>query len=105
LGCLSNRDNDEKTFELIKSSELVFQAKYWEGVSEEARDLIVKMLNRSQAERISAEEVLKHKWLANYGQDMKSQSQGSMLRRGDKSPKRHKSPRFSTVTLNKSYKD
>jgi len=90
---------------LIKQSDLVFQDKYWDGVSEDAKELIGKMLTRKQDERISAEEALKHKWLVSIVQEMKSQST-PILKRGDpKSPKRHKSPRYSTVTLNKSYKD
>lgn len=41
----------------------------WEGVSEEAKDLIRKMLIVDPAKRITAEEILKHPWLVSIDQE------------------------------------
>ena len=67
-------DDDDKTFELIKSNELLFQKPYWDDVSEGAIDLIKKMLDRDQKTRITAEEILKHKWIVEKPHGTKSTS-------------------------------
>lgn len=37
---------------------------YWDDISEEAKDLIRKMLDRNQETRLKAREVLQHKWIS-----------------------------------------
>lgn len=39
-----------------------FQARYWDKISPEAKDLVVKMLNRDPRLRFSAREALNHTW-------------------------------------------
>jgi serine/threonine protein kinase len=38
----------------------------WKNVSKEAKDLIKKLLTYDPAERISAEQALKHPWIADH---------------------------------------
>jgi len=57
----SNREVLEKT----ARGQYRMDGNEWEGVSEEAKDLIRKMLIVDHAKRITAEEVLKHPWLLN----------------------------------------
>lgn len=49
-------------FESIKESRLNFPPSEWDGVSEEAKDLVNKLLVKNAQERLSAENVLKHPW-------------------------------------------
>lgn len=57
----SNREVLEKT----ARGQYRMDGSEWEGVSEEAKDLIRKMLVVDPAKRITADEVLKHPWLTN----------------------------------------
>lgn len=47
---------------MIKNQELMFSDQEWSQVSPEVKDLIRKMLNRNQSERIKASEVMEFKW-------------------------------------------
>lgn len=44
---------------------LGFVGKAWEQVSDEAKDLVKKLLNRNQKERFTSEDVLDHPWIKN----------------------------------------
>jgi hypothetical protein len=46
----------------IQSNELRFNKQDWSKVSQPAKDLITRMLDRSQATRIKAAEILEDKW-------------------------------------------
>ena len=48
----------------MKFGKLIFPQLEWKGVSEEAKDLIQKMLRRDYEKRWSAEECLIHPWIA-----------------------------------------
>ena len=45
-----------------KKCEVEYPSKYWDKISDKAKDLVNKMLHKDPAERISAEEALKHPW-------------------------------------------
>ena len=45
-----------------KKGEVQFQARYWDKISPEAKDLVIKMLNRDPRLRFSAREALNHSW-------------------------------------------
>jgi calcium/calmodulin-dependent protein kinase I len=57
-------DDNAKLFELIKDCQFDFPSPYWDNVSEEAKDLIRKLLVIDSDKRLSAEQILQHPWLS-----------------------------------------
>jgi serine/threonine protein kinase len=55
-------DKQEGMVRSILSGSYRFWDKYWKGVSDEAKDLVSRMLKRKPRDRISIEEALKHPW-------------------------------------------
>ncbi len=59
-------DDKCKTLERrIKSGAIVFHEKYWSKVSDNAKNLVLAMLNTSADDRISSEDALHHPWFSN----------------------------------------
>ncbi len=58
----NKRATDDETFEMIKYEQLKFTKPYWDNISDEAKDLISKMMDRNQQTRIKAEDILNHEW-------------------------------------------
>lgn len=58
-------NNVEELYENIKSCKYKFDSKIWSSVSEEAIDLIKKMIQPDPNKRISAQDALNHKWIKN----------------------------------------
>lgn len=58
----AKRDQDE-LFDLIMEGDYEFLSPYWDETSDEAKDLISKLLVVSPNDRYSAEEVLVHPWV------------------------------------------
>ncbi|KAL9968177.1 hypothetical protein ACROYT_G026518 [Oculina patagonica] len=58
----AKKDQDE-LFDLIMEGDYEFLSPYWDNVSNEAKDLISKLLVVKHGERYSAEEVLSHSWV------------------------------------------
>lgn len=56
-------DNQKKLFAKIKKGRFEFHEEYWGGVSEEAKDLITRMLTVDPALRPTAAQLLEHPWL------------------------------------------
>ena len=54
--------NESKLIESIVESKLTFPSEDWKNISESAKDLIKKMLS-SEKKRISAKEIMNHKWI------------------------------------------
>lgn len=50
-------------FRQMRKPDVKFPSKYWNSISEEARDLIKKLLKKDTVERFSAQQVLEHKWI------------------------------------------
>jgi len=57
-------DNNAELFEQIMSGDYSFHPSTWEGVSEEAKDLVRQLLTVDPKKRITAREALKHKWFS-----------------------------------------
>lgn len=57
-----NGSTDEKIMTRIKSAEVNFPKEEWGNVSDAAKDLILKMLQKDPTKRPSAHELLKHSW-------------------------------------------
>ncbi|CAD5111100.1 DgyrCDS445 [Dimorphilus gyrociliatus] len=63
--------SESKLHELIKEAAILLQFEkdtVWAGISEEAKDLLLKMLDRNPAHRVTAQEALNHKWLTGKNQ-------------------------------------
>lgn len=56
-------EDQKKLFKKIKEGRYYFHEDYWSNVSEDAMDLIRKMLCLSQTERWTAEQLLTHPWI------------------------------------------
>ncbi|KAJ0399737.1 hypothetical protein P43SY_009318 [Pythium insidiosum] len=57
-------DSQPILFRKIKDGRFAFDSPYWDSVSDDAKDLIRKMLVVDPAKRWTAEQLLKHKWIA-----------------------------------------
>ncbi len=57
-------DSTEEVIEKNKQSDIEFPEDLWKQVSPEAKDLVVRMTESDQYERISARECLAHEWFA-----------------------------------------
>lgn len=62
----AKRDQDE-LFDLIMDGDYEFLSPYWDNISNEAKDLISKLLVVSPSKRYTAEEVLGHPWVKHTG--------------------------------------
>lgn len=56
-------ENDHDVLALVKKGRFVFQAKDWRDVSQDAKDLIQKMITLNPRDRLSAREALNHVWI------------------------------------------
>lgn len=56
-------ESNEKLFELIKSGKLDFTGPQWEKISDEAKDLIKKLLDIDPNKRYKADQICKHPWI------------------------------------------
>lgn len=56
----------KKTFKLIKEADPDLSADVWLTISDECKDLLLKMLNKNPRQRISVEDALKHPFLKKY---------------------------------------
>ncbi|XP_040289341.1 serine/threonine-protein kinase DCLK3 isoform X2 [Bufo bufo] len=60
--------NHEELFEIIQRGEYEFPSPYWDNISEEAKDLISRLLVLSPLKRYTAQHVLQHSWVRSRGQ-------------------------------------
>merc|ERR1712141_237060 len=56
-------DCQAQLFQSIKSGHVTFPDKPWSGISEEAKDLIEKLLVRDASQRLDASSILNHPWI------------------------------------------
>ncbi|RAL43112.1 hypothetical protein DM860_009894 [Cuscuta australis] len=56
----------DRMAEAINRTEIGVESNNWHLISDNAKDLIVKMLNRDPSKRITANEILKHPWIQMY---------------------------------------
>jgi len=55
---------DEEVLKNVAKGKYSLEGEEWEGISEEAKDLIRKMLTYDPSKRISAKDALEHKWFS-----------------------------------------
>lgn len=60
-----NPDEKDK-FEAIKSCNWSFSATVWDDISDEAKDLISKLLIRDPAKRLTCADILDHEWFSKF---------------------------------------
>jgi len=58
-------NNMKNLYHLIKKGQYSFPSPFWDDISEEAKDLISKLLTKEAKLRPSAKEVLEHEWILN----------------------------------------
>jgi serine/threonine protein kinase len=75
-------------FRLIVSGRFYFDSPFWDKVSDEAKDLIKKLLTVDPSKRLSAHDVLKHKWFEGSVSNVELGSALSQMRRFQNSRKR-----------------
>ncbi len=56
-------DNTQELFDQIISGKYDFPSPYWDHISKEAKDLIVKLLETNAEKRYTPEQVLQHPWI------------------------------------------
>lgn len=59
-------DSNEENMNNIKAGKYSFPSPDWDNVSDQAKDLVRKMLTPDPKKRITAEEVLKHPWMVEH---------------------------------------
>ncbi|XP_053323402.1 serine/threonine-protein kinase DCLK3 [Spea bombifrons] len=59
--------NQEELFNIIQCGEYEFLSPYWDHISDDAKDLISKLLVLNPLKRYSAKCVLHHNWVCSYG--------------------------------------
>jgi len=72
-----NAQSDEEIIQEIIKGNLVFDPEEWASVSDEAKDLVKKMLTRNPKHRISAVDALAHPWIGHRA-NIKKESAASM---------------------------
>ena len=66
-----NGDTDVKIMQNVQKGKFVFPKEEWDVISNEAKDLITKMLTYEPSKRISAKDVLLHPWFSHYEEKIK----------------------------------
>lgn len=61
---VSPTGDQEDLFDLILSGEFEFHTDQWEMISQDAKDIVSRMIEPDSDSRLTAEEVLQHPWLA-----------------------------------------
>ena len=56
-------ENNHTLFEMIKKCDFEFTAPYWDDISDNAKDLITKILVADPKKRLNADEILAHPWI------------------------------------------
>jgi serine/threonine protein kinase len=64
-GCLPfSGNNAPEVFEKVKTANFTFGTKEWKGVSDEAKDLITKLLTVDVKKRLTASKAYLHPWIS-----------------------------------------
>ncbi|CAM9494363.1 unnamed protein product [Pylaiella littoralis] len=72
-------DNQAKLYQKIKKGKVSFHPQYWSTVSDEAKDLIKKMLTVDKEKRISAEQALQHPWVVGDAAELEKRDLGANM--------------------------
>ncbi|CAB1102722.1 unnamed protein product [Ectocarpus sp. CCAP 1310/34] len=72
-------DNQAKLYQKIKKGKVLFHPQYWSTVSDEAKDLIKKMLTLDKDKRITAEQALEHPWVVGDAAELEKHDLGANM--------------------------
>ncbi|CAM9885186.1 unnamed protein product [Ectocarpus sp. 6 AP-2014] len=72
-------DNQAKLYQKIKKGKVSFHPQYWSTVSDEAKDLIKKMLTLDKDKRITAEQALEHPWVVGDAAELEKRDLGANM--------------------------
>jgi calcium/calmodulin-dependent protein kinase I len=64
-------DDNSALFKLIQGGTFEFPSPYWDTISDNAKDLIQKLLVINPAKRLSTDEILKHPWMTGSNNSVK----------------------------------
>lgn len=93
-------EDDDECFDMIIAGEFDFPSPYWDNVSEDAKDLLRKLLVTDPAKRLTAADALKHPWLVSAAPDVAlSENQASLKKFVAK--QRWKKAINTTIAINK----
>jgi len=56
-------ENNDKLFERIRKGDFDFPSPHWDAISNEAKDLVTKLLTTDPKKRITADQILAHPWI------------------------------------------
>ena len=59
-------DNNQEILEMVRTGQFDFEGEEWDTVSNEAKDLIKKLIVRPER-RMTAGEALQHPWMRHHG--------------------------------------
>lgn len=65
----------EPLFDKIKKAKYSFDPRYWNNISEEAKDLIKNLLVVDPSKRLTAEQALAHPWMASFQKGKREKTQ------------------------------
>lgn len=60
-----NAPNEDAIIAKVKKAKWEFKGSIWNNISEEAKDLISKLMEKNTQQRISAVDALQHPWIKN----------------------------------------
>ena len=93
-----NGDTDVEIMQNVQRGKFCFPVEEWGVISNEAKDLISKMLTYEPSKRISAKEILLHPWFSHYEEKMKQNK--SVARSAFENMKRFKrNKKFEHATI------
>jgi len=84
-------NNLKRLYKKIKKGNFQFVSPYWDGISNEAKDLVTNLLKTNPSQRFGAKDVLEHPWLSNadnknigkkFNDQLKNHQLKVVLRRG-----------------------
>ena len=58
-------NNMKNLYSMIKKGKWSFPSPFWDDISKDAKDLITKLLQKNAKSRLTASQVLAHKWVKN----------------------------------------
>ncbi|CAM9683589.1 unnamed protein product, partial [Discosporangium mesarthrocarpum] len=72
-------DNQAKLYMKIKKGTVVFHPQYWNTVSDEAKDLIRRLLTLDQSKRATVDQALNHPWITGDAKELEKRDLGKNM--------------------------